>query len=116
MLVWYTAMNFIVVYVIVYLNEREDSQHNEVISLQENLKRMAVIEERNRVARDLHDSAKQKAFAALAQLGTVSGIFTRDPENAQFHLSEAENLVYEVIQELTFLLQKMYTMALKENE
>ena len=28
---------------------------------------LAVMEERNRLARDLHDSAKQKAFAALAQ-------------------------------------------------
>ena len=84
------------------------------MQLFEQTKELAVIEERNRVARDLHDSAKQKAFAALAQLGTVSGIFNRDPENAQFHLNEAENLVYEVIQELTFLIQEMYPMALKE--
>jgi NarL family two-component system sensor histidine kinase LiaS len=37
-----------------------------------------------------------------------------DPKNAWSHLSEAENLVYEVIQELTFLIQEMYPMALKE--
>jgi len=86
----------------------------ENMELFEQTKELAVIEERNRVARDLHDSAKQKAFAALAQLGTVSGILNRDPSNAQFHLNEAENLVYEVIQELTFLIQEMYPMALKE--
>ena len=73
-----------------------------------------MIEERNRVARDLHDSAKQKAFAALAQLGAVSGILKNDPNSAWSHLGEAENLVYEVIQELTFLIQEMYPMALKE--
>jgi ligand-binding sensor domain-containing protein/signal transduction histidine kinase len=86
----------------------------ENMQLFEQTKELAVIEERNRVARDLHDSAKQKAFAALAQLGTVSGILKRDPSNANFHLNEAENLVYEVIQELTFLIQEMYPMALKE--
>ncbi|GAB4415205.1 MAG: hypothetical protein Kow002_00110 [Anaerolineales bacterium] len=86
----------------------------ENMQLFEQTKEVAVIEERNRVARDLHDSAKQKAFAALAQLGTVNGIFTRNPESAKFHLKEAENLVYEVIQELTFLIQEMYPMALKE--
>ena len=86
----------------------------ENMQLFEQTKELAVIEERNRVARDLHDSAKQKAFAALAQLGTVSGILSRDPSNAKFHLNEAENLVYEVIQELTFLIQEMYPMALKE--
>ncbi len=46
----------------------------ENMQLFEQTKELAVIEERNRVARDLHDSAKQKAFAALAQLGAVSGI------------------------------------------
>lgn len=86
----------------------------ENMQLFEQTKELAVIEERTRVARDLHDSAKQKAFAALAQLGTVNGILNRDPSNAQFHLNEAENLVYEVIQELTFLIQEMYPMALKE--
>jgi len=86
----------------------------ENMQLFEQTKELAVIEERNRVARDLHDSAKQKAFAALAQLGAVSGILKSDPSNAWSHLGEAENLVYEVIQELTFLIQEMYPMALKE--
>ena len=86
----------------------------ENMQLFEQTKELAVIEERNRVARDLHDSAKQKAFAALAQLGAVSGILKSDPSNAWSHLNEAENLVYEVIQELTFLIQEMYPMALKE--
>jgi signal transduction histidine kinase len=86
----------------------------ENMQLFEQTKELAVIEERNRVARDLHDSAKQKAFAALAQLGAVSGILKTDPDNVWTHLGEAENLVYEVIQELTFLIQEMYPMALKE--
>jgi len=86
----------------------------ENMELFEQTKELAVVEERNRVARDLHDSAKQKAFAALAQLGAVNGILKRDPENVWSHLTEAENLVYEVIQELTFLIQEMYPMALKE--
>jgi ligand-binding sensor domain-containing protein/signal transduction histidine kinase len=86
----------------------------ENMQLFEQTKELAVVEERNRVARDLHDSAKQKAFAALAQLGAVNGILKKDPANAGTHLMEAENLVYEVIQELTFLIQEMYPMALKE--
>ncbi len=86
----------------------------ENMQLFEKTKELAVVEERNRVARDLHDSAKQKAFAALAQLGAVSGILKNDPMHAWSHLNEAENLVYEVIQELTFLIQEMYPMALKE--
>jgi signal transduction histidine kinase len=80
----------------------------------EQTKDLAVMEERNRLARDLHDSAKQKAFAALAQLGTANGILKGKANGAQTHLSEAETLVYEVIQELTFLIQEIYPIALQE--
>jgi signal transduction histidine kinase len=86
----------------------------EIEQLFEKTKELAVVEERNRLARDLHDSAKQKAFAALAQLGASRGVMKKDPLTARGHLDEAENLVYEVIQELTFLIQEMYPLALKE--
>ncbi|MFN8380954.1 MAG: two-component regulator propeller domain-containing protein [Anaerolineales bacterium] len=84
------------------------------MELFEQTKDLAVMEERNRLARDLHDSAKQKAFAALAQLGTANGIIKTKPEEVIPHLSEAETLVYEVIQELTFLIQEIYPIALQE--
>lgn len=80
----------------------------------EQTKELAIIEERGRLARDLHDSAKQKAFAALAQLGAAGGIINNDPPLAKKHLVEAENLVYDVLQELVFLIQEMYPLALKE--
>jgi ligand-binding sensor domain-containing protein/signal transduction histidine kinase len=86
----------------------------EIEKLFEKTKDLAVIEERNRLARELHDSAKQKAFAALAQLGTANGILKKNPRAAKNHLVEAENLVYEVIEELTFLIQEMYPISLKE--
>ncbi len=84
------------------------------MQLFEQTKDLAVMEERNRLARDLHDSAKQKAFAALAQLGTVNGILKSKPTDAKSHLTEAETLVFEVIQELTFLIQEIYPIALQE--
>jgi ligand-binding sensor domain-containing protein/signal transduction histidine kinase len=86
----------------------------EIERLFEKTKELAVVEERNRLARELHDSAKQKAFAALAQLGTANGIISSNARAARNHLSEAENLVYEVIEDLTFLIQEMYPLALKE--
>lgn len=84
------------------------------MELFEQTKDLAVMEERNRLARDLHDSAKQKAFAALAQLGTANGILKSKPNEVKPHLIEAETLVYEVIQELTFLIQEIYPIALQE--
>jgi len=84
------------------------------MELFEQTKDLAVMEERNRLARDLHDSAKQKAFAALAQLGTARGILNGNGNSATLHLNEAEDLVSDVIQELTFLVQEIYPIALQE--
>jgi ligand-binding sensor domain-containing protein/signal transduction histidine kinase len=84
------------------------------MQLFEQTKDLAVMEERNRLARDLHDSAKQKAFAALAQLGTANGMWKAKSDGIEPHLTEAETLVYEVIQELTFLVQEIYPIALQE--
>lgn len=84
------------------------------MDLFEQTKDLAVMEERNRLARDLHDSAKQKAFAALAQLGTANGISKTLVQEVSPHVSEAETLIYEVIQELNFLIQEIYPIALQE--
>jgi signal transduction histidine kinase len=84
------------------------------MELFEQTKDLAVMEERSRLARDLHDSAKQKAFAALAQLGTARGILNGNGNSVSIHLNEAENLVSDVIQELTFLVQEIYPIALQE--
>jgi ligand-binding sensor domain-containing protein/signal transduction histidine kinase len=96
------------------LKRQVEERTKEIETLFEQTKELAIVEERNRLARDLHDSAKQKAFAALAQLGAVRSMLTREPNAAKSHLDEVENLVYEVIQELTFLIQEMYPMALKD--
>jgi len=95
------------------LQELVRARTMEIEGLFEQTKELAVIEERNRLALELHDSAKQKAFAALAQLGAVRGLSKSNP-SVQKRLDEAENLVAEVIQELTFLIQEMYPVALTE--
>ena len=68
---------------------------------------MAVSEERNRLARDLHDSAKQEALAASFHLGTALTLFERDPISARNHLVEADNLVDSVRGELTDLIHEL---------
>jgi len=87
---------------------------NEIQQLFEQTKELAILEERNRLARDLHDSAKQKAFAALAQLGAARSLAGSDGKKALKHMQEAETLVGEVIQEITFLILEIHPAALKE--
>ena len=50
----------------------------------------------------------------MAQLGTARSLTNGDQERAARHLQEAETLVGEVIQEITFLIQEIHPAALKE--
>jgi signal transduction histidine kinase len=87
------------------------------LQLKDLLKRrqaMAVSEERNRLARDLHDSAKQQALAASFQIGTALTLFDRQPKTAKGHLEEAERLVDSVREELTDLILELRPQALGE--
>ena len=84
--------------------------NNMAKQLQELLRRrqdMAVSEERNRLARDLHDSAKQQALAASFQIGTALTLYESDPQNAKKHLVEADALVDSVRNELTNLVHEL---------
>ncbi len=74
---------------------------------------ISIMEERNRLARELHDSVKQQAFAASAQLAAAHSLYKRDPESAVSNLSEAERLVDDVRRELTDLIHELRPAALK---
>ncbi|NIM92871.1 MAG: HAMP domain-containing protein [Anaerolineales bacterium] len=83
-------------------------------SLLEERQQLSVMEERNRLARDLHDSVKQEAFAASAQLGAAITHVNSGSHEAEFHLRETEKLLDEVRQDLTDLIQELRPVVLKD--
>jgi signal transduction histidine kinase len=68
---------------------------------------LAVVEERNRLARDLHDSVKQQVFANALLVRAARKTLTHDPTTAQTHLAEAEELAVETQQALIDLIQAL---------
>ena len=74
---------------------------------------ISIMEERNRLARELHDSVKQQAFAASAQLAAAHSLYQRDPDSAISNLLEAERLVDDVRRELTDLIHELRPATLK---
>ena len=76
---------------------------------------LTVVEERNRLARDLHDSVKQQAFAAAAQISAARKMLEQNPIGAQTHVEEAEQLIFNLRQELTSLILELRPAALEDN-
>jgi len=95
------------------LAERLNNMAHELAQLVETRRALAVMEERSRLARELHDSAKQQAFAAAAQISGISKLMERDPATAAAHIEEAERLMYELRQELTGLILELRPAALE---
>lgn len=95
-----------------------DRSADELSQLAENLNRMAgqlqaqlqtrqdlaALEERNRLARDLHDSVKQQAFAISMNLGAAQALWERDPEGARSRVDAAASLARQAQNELTALI------------
>jgi len=75
---------------------------------------LAVVEERNRLARELHDSVKQHVFANALLIRAARKVFTRDPDKAQGYLAEAEELAGQTQQELIDLIRALRPAAIAD--
>lgn len=75
--------------------------------------KLATLEERNRLARDLHDSVKQQVFAISMQIGATKVLLKRDVPAAEARLLEADKLVRQAQQELTSLIRELRPVALE---
>lgn len=67
---------------------------------------LATLEERRRLARDLHDTVKQKVFALSLQVAAARQSMT-EPDRLQQRLREADALVEEIQRELADLLREL---------
>jgi NarL family two-component system sensor histidine kinase LiaS len=75
----------------------------------------AVLEERNRLARELHDTVKQKAFAASAQLGAAAQSLGTHPRRTRTYLSTAEELIDTVRSELTEIVDELHPTRIQHS-
>jgi signal transduction histidine kinase len=75
---------------------------------------LATIEERNRLARDLHDSIKQNVFATALLVGAARSHLPPETVPAQTYLAEAEALAEQMRQELTALIRELRPVRLDD--
>lgn len=72
----------------------------------------AAQEERNRLARDLHDSIKQQLFSINVGTATVQERWDRDPEGARKALAEVRRSAREAMVEMQAMLHQLRPEAL----
>lgn len=77
-------------------------------------KELGILEERNRLARELHDSVKQQVFAIAMQLGSAQACLPQDPQRAETHLTRAAELAHQAQAELAHLIQALRPLRVQE--
>ncbi|MDQ2830471.1 MAG: histidine kinase, partial [Chloroflexota bacterium] len=85
------------------LNRMADQLHSLLAARQH----LAVLEERNRLARELHDSVKQHVFANALLVRAARTLFDRDPDKAHAALRDAEGLAGQAQHELDALIRAL---------
>lgn len=75
---------------------------------------LAAAEERNRLARDLHDTAKQRAFALNLQLTALREMNRRDAASAKL-ADAALALTYQLQQDLTGIIRRLAAPTIAES-
>lgn len=78
-----------------------------VNNLMQDQKALAQIQERNRLAQELHDTVRQQNFATLLQIRSARNQISKHPEAAEKALIEAENLLKSTQDQLAVLIKEM---------
>jgi NarL family two-component system sensor histidine kinase LiaS len=73
----------------------------------------ARVEERNRLARDLHDTVKQQTYAARMQLTAAKNLLGSNGQSAAEHIEAALQLNRETQQELKLIIDELRPAALE---
>lgn len=73
----------------------------------------AVIEERNRLAREIHDTLAQGLTGIIVQLQAAEDVHTADPEDRQAHIDRARTLARESLMEARRSVRALRPQALE---
>lgn len=96
---WIAALNGVAVYVIVYLTSREEKQTREILELEQSLRKLSVVEERNRIARDIHDGLGASLSGVIIQAEYLLTL-TKSEEDLQREVRELKTGAEEAIDEV----------------
>ncbi len=86
----------------------------ELYALLQTRQELATLEERNRLARDLHDSVKQHLTAAALQIGAAEALLHSNPAAAENSLTAAADLTHLAQRELGSIIFELQPVSLRQ--
>lgn len=86
---------------------------NENAALISEKERAAGLEERRRLARDLHDAVSQQLFAVSMSLGAIPRIIEDDPDRSKQLIGQVEKMIHASQQELRALIMHLRPITLE---
>jgi signal transduction histidine kinase len=84
-------------------------------ALYERERERTVVEERQRLARELHDAVAQKLFSLRLTVGAAAELLERDPVRARAELAEVQQLSAEALAELRAAIFQLRPAELSED-
>jgi PAS domain S-box-containing protein len=96
------------------INSTEQKKAEELLAQQ--LKERTAIEERNRLARDLHDAVSQTLFSASLIAEVLPKLYERNPDEGRKRIGEIRELTRGALAEMRTLLLELRPVALKDAE
>ncbi|MFP4017480.1 MAG: sensor histidine kinase [Halanaerobiales bacterium] len=91
-------------------------QLEEKMKLEKENRKLAVIEERNRIARELHDSVSQNLFGISLNLNTLPAIIESDKTRAVEMTEQLQEMVQEVQTEMRLMIYELRPMNFKDKD
>ena len=89
---------------------RDLADHNALLA--EEAHALATVEERNRLARELHDAVKQQIFGLSLTAGSIRGLIGKDVELATERIHQLETQARDVHQEMDAIIQQLRPASL----
>lgn len=95
------------------LAQRLNRMAEQLQNLLQTRQELAALEERTRLARDLHDGVKQQVFATTMQLGAAREMIDQDANAARRHINQAEQLSLQAQKELASIIRELHPATLE---
>ncbi len=108
---WYSALNVTVVYVMVYLEAREQQSFRQVVKLQRQRRQAALEQERSHIAREIHDSVGAALSGVILQAEYLGSRMEEGEERREIaELRDAASEGMEELRRAVSLMRKEFQL------